>query len=314
MNSMLSLLLVLSIPLLFTGDSDLHQHRLSPFIWNTGHIFVFFVLIWLTLNLWQPRSKPDFLDLFIIVNITVFLLGLGVEEIQSRIGRESSIEDIYKNCLGASLALLFHPGIPSITHSLRSTLRAFSILLLITALYPLTINTLDWIYARANFPVLSNFETPFEFERWMGQNMLVLKSDSYILQHEFDDAKYSSISLVHFPGNWEGYHCFSFRIFNPGSNEVPLRIRINDRQHDETEQSYFDRFNYSLDVLSGWNNFTIDLSDIRNAPRKRSMEMDKVEKIMFFTSRLKNGAILNFDDLELIDEQAECQNMQHPKN
>jgi VanZ family protein len=311
-NSILSLFLLSSIPLLFTGNFDLYQHRLSPFIWNTGHIFVFFALIWLTVNLCKPLSKPGFLGLFMIVNITILLLGLGIEEIQSRLGRQSSIDDVYKNCLGASLAILFHPGVPSITPSLRAILRIFAILLVIVALYPLTINTLDWIYARTNFPVLSNFETPFETERWTGQNMLVLNSDSYSLQHEFDDAMYSSVSLIHFPGNWEGYYCFSFRIFNAGSNEVPLRIRINDRQHDETGQSYFDRFNHSLDVLPGWNNFVIDLSDIKNAPRNRSMDMGKVEKIGFFTSHLRNGAILNFDDLELIDRQPQCHKLQHP--
>jgi VanZ family protein len=309
-NSALGLLLVFSIPLLLTGDFDLYQHRLSPFIWNAGHIFVFFALIWLALNLYKFPTKPGFLGLFVIVNIAVLLLGLGIEEIQSRLGRQSSIDDVYKNCLGASLAILFHPKIPPIGHSLRSVLRIVALSLLTIALYPLTINTVDWIYARANFPVLSNLESPFEIERWNGENMLVLNSDSYVLQHEFDDAMYSSVSLLYFPGNWEGYHCFSFRIFNPGSTEVPLRIRINDRQHDETDQNYFDRFNYSLKVLPGRNDFAIDLSTIQDALRGRLMDMTKVEKIMFFTSRLKNGATLSFDDLELIDGQEECQNIQ----
>ena len=177
-NSLWGLLLVFTVPLLFTGDFDLYQHRLSPFIWNIGHILVFFVLIWLTLNLCKPLSKPGFLGLLVIVNAAVLLLGLGVEEIQARLGRLSSIDDVYKNCLGASLAILFHPRLPPITHLPRSILRISAILLLIIALYPLTINTLDWIYARVKFPVLSNFETPFEKERWTGQDLTVLKLES----------------------------------------------------------------------------------------------------------------------------------------
>jgi len=306
-NSSLGLLLVLSIPLLFSGDFDLYQHRLSPFIWNTGHILVFFVLIWLTLNLYKPPSKPGFLGILMIVNITALLLGLGVEEIQSRLGRQSSFDDVYKNCLGASLAVLFHPEIPPITHTLKSALRIFILLLLIIALYPLTINIADWLYARANFPVLSNFETPFETERWDGQGLIVtkLESDNYVLGHKFNTAKYSSLSFLHFPGVWLKYHCFTYRVYNPGSNKVRLTLRINDRLHDETTQRFNDRFNHSLNVLPGWNHYAVDLDEVRRAPHTRSMDMSKIKRIIFFTSRLENGMTLYFDDLELKTEESQ---------
>ena len=153
------LLLVIAVPLLFTTEMKLYQHRLMSFVWNIGHILLFFSLVWLGLNLARQPSKPGFWALLLGVNILVFGLSVGIEEIQGAQGRQNSLEDIYKNCLGASLALLLHPKTKVAGDRAISVMRGFAFMLLAFALLPLAINTIDALYARASFPVLADFES-----------------------------------------------------------------------------------------------------------------------------------------------------------
>jgi hypothetical protein len=309
LNSLLGLLLLIAVPFFFfTSTQFQYQHRLSPFLWNIGHILFFFVSVWLALNLYKLQRNSDLLRFLIGTNFLVILLGLGIEIIQQMQGRQFSFEDMYKNCLGASLAIVFHPKLGCLNKITQSTIRLVVSVLTIMTLLPLVLNIVDWIYGATRFPTLSDFETPFETERWIGKGLTIveLEANNHALVHRFDTARYSNLSLAHFPANWLGYECFKFRIFNPNLSQVPLTIRINDQQHDGTTQSYSDRFNDTLDILSGWNQFIVNLDAVRNAPRARSMDMSQIKRIIFFTSRLDQEVTMYFDDLELNGEESQC--------
>jgi len=256
----------------------------------------------------QRYLHTKFILLFIGFNAVVFLFGVLIEEIQLVLGRDSSFDDIYRNCLGTSLALVFHPRTQLTDKRLRITLRALSILPLLAVLLPITKNSLDWISASLSFPVLSNFESAFERERWKGEglNIIELDSGNRVMTHQFDIAQYSSLSLTHFPGNWVGYRCLRYRIFNPAADSLQLTTRIHDRIHNESGFDYGDRFNFGFEVASGWNDYTVDLNDVRNAPQARSMNMAEIVEVMFFTMSLDDSATLYFDDIELGSQPILC--------
>jgi len=249
-----------------------------------------------------------FFTLFLAINLIVLVMGLGIEGIQLLLGRQSSWGDVYKNCLGASLAIVFNSRAPSASNLQKAPLKTVLVLLLLNALYPLAINSIDWIMARSSFPVLANFESPFERERWVGKDLRIIKLDTgnFVLEHQFDTAEYSSISLVHFPGNWLGYKCLRYRIYNPQSQKLRLIVRINDRMHVETGFAFNDRFNLDIEVAQGWNDYFLALNDIRNAPQTRSMEMTAVEEINFFTNNMASSAKLYFDTIELTNGFPNC--------
>ncbi len=273
-----------------------------------GHLLLFFAVGWLVLNCFHRYLNIRFILLFIGFNAIVLLLGVLIEEVQLVLGRVYSFDDIYRNCLGTSLALVFHPRTQLTDKRLRVTLRALSILPLLAVLLPITKNSIDWISASLSFPVLSNFESAFERERWTGDDLTIIELDSgnRVMAYQFDTTRYSSLSLTHFPGNWVGYRCLRYRIFNPAADSLQLTIRINDRTHDETGYDYRDRFSFSFEVVSGWNDYTLDLNDVRNAPRARSMNLAEIAEVIFFTTRLGDSATLYFDDIELGSESILC--------
>lgn len=300
-NILLGLLIVSATPFLFTDTLDLLQFRLTPFLWDLGHLLLFFAVGWLLLNWLNKPKKSKFISLFVGFNTIAFLLGWLIEEIQLAHGRDYSYLDIYRNCLGISLALLFHPDTPLTNRRMRVTFRTLSILPLLAALVPLTKNSMDWISARQSFPILSDLESTFERERWIGENLEIIELDSgnHVIAHRFDTARYSSISLTHFPSNWSDYNCLRYRIFNPTLDSLWLTIRIHDQSHAESGLGYSDRFNHRFEVVPGWNENTIDLSVVRNAPEARLMNMSEILEVMFFTVSLDESATLYFDDIEL---------------
>jgi len=215
---------------------------------------------------------------------------------------------VYKNWLGASHAILFHPKTPPIPGSLKAFLQAFLVLLLLYALYPLIKNTIDWMSARSSFPVLANFETPFEIERWDGEGLEIkkLEDGNRLLKKSFLTKSYSTIIFVHFPSNWEGYDCLKFVIQNPGLDKIPLRMWISDQQHNETNREYFDRFSHKITITPGRHTIEIPIEKLRRAPRNRDMDISKIAEIGIFTANLLAPAELLFDSFRLDTAKSVC--------
>ena len=300
-NYLLGLLLALAIPFLFTAEGGNESYRLVPYIWNIGHILLFFTGVWLALNLLEPPGSVRFLALFVLINLVVLTLGFGIEGVQSLLGRQSSWEDMYKNCLGASLAIVFHPRTPPASTMLKVPLQAILVMFLLIALYPLTINTIDWIQARSSFPILANFESPFEIERWRGDRMGIGKSGggNHVLQNVFLTTAYSQVTLVHFPPDWKGYDCLEFNTRNPGDDAISLTVKISDTKHNETGREYIDRFNHRINITSGRHTVQIPIDKLRQAPQAREMDISQIAEIALFTTNLSVPATLMFDDFHL---------------
>jgi hypothetical protein len=112
---------------------------------------------------------------------------------------------------------------------------------------------------------------------------------------------YSGASLASFPGNWQGFDALFFSIYSCDDN-LNFTCRIHDAKHNH---QYSDRFNIHFRLKKGWNDLMISLDDIEKAPKGRLMNMAKIKRIMFFTSKQKKEHTIYIDHIYLKKNETE---------
>jgi hypothetical protein len=177
------------------------------------------------------------------------------------------------------------------------------IVLTIAQVFPTFTAFSDEFISYRQFPILSNFETPFEITRWEGKNISIDKTVKYTgkasMRVELNTDTYSGISLQYFEEDWRDYKYLYFSIFNPEPDSLSMTCRIHDKKHTNGIQAYEDRFNQGFVVNQGWNTIKMDLNDVRHAPHTREMDMDQIISIGIFATRLPNPRIVYIDDVKL---------------
>ncbi len=239
--------------------------------------------------------------------VVFFCLAAGgiTEGLQSLTGRDASFGDILRDLLGGMITLTwFHPSSSELS---REALRAMRVLMasfLFAAVVPLSIALCDEWIARAQFPLLSDFETPFEGSRWYRNDSTavdrsVARHGKASLRVEMDTSPYSGASLVYFPGDWTGYGFLRFAVFNPSPEEMKITCRIHDRKHEAGEQRYEDRFNKRIILRKGWNDLRIDLGEVARAPAGRSMNLGEICLVGLVAVNLPEARTIYVDDVRL---------------
>lgn len=290
---------------LFIDGPDWYSPLPVQKAWDLGHILLFFIGGILFLTDFRRYFKDTFLWHLLIVVVFTLILGLLTEMIQVRFHRDPDMGDLIRDLLGGCTAVFFFSprrrDLPAIG------LRSFKFVLIIAVVleaWPLIRALSDaWIAAR-QFPLLCDFETPFEVDRWYAEWPLSLDKTTVrhgekSLQVQFTSEKYSTISLRHFPSDWSGYTGFHFSIFNGESDTLLLTCRINDYRHYSSAQNYNDRFNRRLRLPPGWNDFDIPVSDIIEAPAARNMEIQDIDLISFFSTGLTEPKMAYLDYIYL---------------
>nr|WP_321465573.1 hypothetical protein [uncultured Desulfobulbus sp.] len=159
--------------------------------------------------------------------------------------------------------------------------QATALMLLLYTLTPFTRAVIDEQIAIRQFPLLADFETPFELDRW-GKEDRVLMETSLVkhggkaMRVHLSTAKYSGTTLFYFPQNWSGYNTLHLSVYNPQPAEFLLNLRINDLEHKEYGSRYADRFNSRYLLHPGWNDLEANLDQVRNAPKDRKMDMEHI--------------------------------------
>ena len=169
--------------------------------------------------------------------------------------------------------------------------RGLAVILLLVACLPLAEAVYDEGTARVQFPLLADFETPFERSRWEGNagasvDRSVSRHGNASLRVEMGASLYSGISLVYFPRNWKAYHFLAVEVFNPSAEGFSITCRIHDRKHEGGEQAYEDRFNQLFLLRQGWNELRIDLGKVSRAPYGRMMDLGEIRAVGLFATKL----------------------------
>lgn len=235
--------------------------------------------------------------------LAVAVLGLGTEAIQSTIpGRDASLEDILRDIVGGVVAFsFFNPALRRLHEKKLKAIRVTAIILTAVAFAPVALAVTDEIIAKIQFPLLADFETPFEKSRWQkNEGMKVsqrhARNGKSSLEVTLRTGKYSGANLRYFPADWSPFNNLKLEILNQAQEPIIITCRINDRSHTDTLK---DRFNRSYSLESGWNSITIPLIDVKKAPEGREMKMTEIESLQIFAANLKKPQTINLDSLRL---------------
>lgn len=296
-----------AFPFFFVGGPGPHAGRAFTAAWNLGHIGVFILVSFIILKRLQlafPQC-PVWVRV-VVVFLSVAVLGGSIELLQYwEAGRSPSVGDMARNLLGGFIGIVFLGwGRQKIPEKSLFCLRSVAVLLVCVATWPFVRALVDATIARAQFPVLSSFETPFEQYRWKKLKQIALddtvaRQGEKSLKVQLTTKQYSGVSLSYFPRDWRQYKKLCLSVYNPDPTELILNGRIHDASHGENGHAYSDRFNRQFTLNQGWNDFQIALDEVRMAPMGRTMDMQKIEAVKVFVMEQPHPRVIYIDNLYL---------------
>lgn len=290
--------------LFFVGGPGDHSARSFKSFWNLGHILYYGILPLALFRLLPGRRLQYRVQLSIIVAVTIFL-GVLVEILQYGLERTPDLGDIGRNMIGAGIAVCFFlPLRKTISKTILVIARTVLVVLVFTQMYPIGIALLDEYRTRRDFPILSDFESPLQLDRWTGGAEISIETvgdqGNKAMRADLTTDLYSGVSLKYFPQNWEGYKAFQFRAYNPSEEPIKIACRIHDREHIRGVQEFRDRFNRSFVLTQGWSIVTISLEEVKEAPELRDIDLGQIYGIGIFATRLPQPRTIYIDDVKLL--------------
>ncbi len=303
-NLTVYLAFLLCVTLLFAGNPGFYTARSSLYLWDLGHVLLFTLASIIIIKNIPWFNRFSFKNQILIISGFSIFFGVVTELLQVNFHRTPDIYDLFRDLLGSLLGVAFYSVKRREAPVLfRKIVQAILIILTLISIYPFAAALSDEIIALAQFPLLSDFETPMEVNRW--QNHSQLKLENGLARHGekslrvvLTTSKYSGVSLKYFPAKWQNYESFRFSIYNPDNDTLRVVCRINDAMHNH---SYSDRYNKAFFIKNGWNDIEIKLADVQSAPKDRKMDMENIELISIFTVQSPIRRIIYLDHFYLTD-------------
>jgi VanZ family protein len=301
-NIMLYAAVAAGVVLLFVGGPGSYASRSAYHFWNLGHIILFSILSYVVIKDVPVINRSGFWKQLLIMFLLTAVIGIITEVVQGEYDRSPDIKDIVRDLIGSAIALAFFiRSRQMLAKPVLLIMQVLVFLAFVRETYPLGRDLIDETIARSQFPILADFETPFETDRWlekwrMERDAEIARQGDYSVKAALIPAKYSGVSLRYFPSYWSGYNYLNFSIYNPDSDTLKIICRIHDREHNN---AYSDRFKRAYMIRPGWNDIRIATEDIRTAPRNRRMDMHHIKSLVIFTVDLQVKRYIYLDDFHL---------------
>jgi VanZ family protein len=292
--------------LLFVGGPDAFSSRTYKYSWDLGHILSFFIWSYLLLNSWEWISKQSFLIQSILVLSFALVLGVLIELIQINIGRTFNVVDVFNDFIGSLITLIFfNASRRNISKVILRLLQFTAVFLILLAIFPLARASVDEYFSTKKFPILSDFETPFEIGRWNNKDKLkinhdIVRNGKSSLRVQLSTTEYSGTSLKHFPNDWRDFSALQFSVFNTSFEPLRIHCKVYDMLHSVNGYTYDDRFNEEFMLTHGWNDIKIRIDIIANAPVKRKMDLSNIRSFGIFVVSLSQPKVIYIDDVRLV--------------
>lgn len=276
--------LAASLPLFFLNLERASGSALLQ-LYGFAHL-VFFALLAYWLQGAANSTQRTYFQQAIFIAAVIIGVGGAIELIQPYFGRSASWRDLGIDILGGGLgiAYLATPYRKS-HHPFWMGTRIIIIAVGVVVFYGPIQRLWDMGAASHRFPVLSDFETPLEAKRWTNGTI-----DEHFAIHGkcslkvlLETKKYAGTTLRRSIGDWSGYTAFAFSLYNPDDQELPISVSIRDREHFKRGAKFHDRFNCTYRLKQGWNDVTIPIADIQNAPQERKLDLDDLSEVVIFT-------------------------------
>jgi VanZ family protein len=236
-----------------------------------------------------PRS-------LVVAFASACLLGLLSEIAQIATSRDASWTDIVANCLGAASFLAIYVSIwPSQTTSAaRRFLEAgVGVLVLGFALAPLIHVSAAYVERNLQQPVIADFDALF------GRRLIRIQNAHYeVVPASANEPTFARVTLGSGPwpgiafhdlwSDWTRNETLVINLAVEGTDELDLNLRVHDLKHRE-KKTFSDRFTRSFKLAAGDQEIRIALSDLRDAPRGRAMNMAEIEELIIFSDGSNPG-------------------------
>ncbi len=295
------LAMVVGIPLFFINTGVDSGSAISQ-LYGFGHLLFFAVLTIGVARVLNSAQRRFWQHAFFIL-LVILCLGGMIEMVQPYFGRSANWRDLAINILGGFFGLAFFvPARHELGRRLLLCVQLFVLVMAVVAFYRPVVTLWDIWLASRQFPVLSNFETRFEASRWSRGEIddsiarLGKRSLSVVLGTE----KYAGTTLQRSFGDWRGHTTFAFSLYNPDVKPLFVTVSIRDHEHNRRGGEFDDRFNRRFKIEKGWNDISIPIAAIQNAPSERELELDRLSDVVIFTVDLPEPRRFYLDHVRLM--------------
>ncbi len=288
--------------LLFVGGPDRFDPRSYIHAWNLGHILVFFTWSYLLLDTWKRIEKSPFHIQCIWVLSLSLIVGVVVELIQGFFDRTPSYNDVLNDLIGSIVALVFFN--PQRRKRPNIFIQFSVVILILISIFPFVSALMDEYTSRERFPVLSDFEGPFEVDRWFGTASMkithdIVRNGRSALRVGLKTTKASGVSLRYFSNDWRGFNALKFSVYNTSFGPLEIKCKIFDELHFLRGQDYDDRLNASFVLHHGWNDIEVSIEQIVNAPVSRKMVLSEMRGITLYVEQKHQPGVVYIDEVRL---------------
>jgi len=291
------------VALILPGDALSGSTRSVYYLWESGHFFLFF-LGWHLFSIFCPRFFNFTFACQLAILLGVTFSGIVVlEGLQSFIsGKAVEFTDVIGDLAGTVLFLSFRFRIHGNNNFL---LHGTALLLTGFVLWPVCYSFADEMLARHQFPLLADFETPFEASRFEGKTGSgALSSEqafrgNHSLRLSLFPGPWSGMTLKYFPSNWQGYSQLHFAVYNPARQPVSLEVSIHDTLHEQGNKPYNDLYSRIISLPAGWTRIEIPLAEVQKGPQSRQMDLAHISGLGFFVEKEKTPLTLYLDAVML---------------
>ncbi len=286
-------------------------------VYDLGHVPLFGVIgllmLWIVRQVLAPGAGVW--AQLILALLATAVLSLVTELAQiGQAGRDASVGDAVNNLTGAvcflAIAAALTPrawrGAAEAGPLASRLVFLGAVLALAIAFSPLA--TVAWSYAMrsARLPVIaelgSSWQAPLisatttEIRRVPAPPGWTAREGEEVARVRFLDAPWPGVTVREPWPDWAGYSRFRFSVWSDLEEPVQLNLRVDDGTRT---RAWRDRYDGSVIVMPGANDFTIPLDTIRSGPREREMDLSDVSQFFLFTSRPARPFELYFSDVWL---------------
>jgi glycopeptide antibiotics resistance protein len=268
------------------------------------HIPAFGILNFFALVITRQHTKSPWMAPGLITLVTIGLSGV-LELIQGMLTRYASLDDLFRNSLGALAALLVFKALELRFDHRKGQSRG----LVIAALIAILLGTLrptaaivDLYRQKMQFPVLATFATRTELQRWyvgsakLRRTRVKWLDGSYALRVDYLPGHFPAIQLQEPPPDWSSYKTLVTPISHLSDSPSPsivIQLRIADRRAAKShDHGIFERIELKRGQTIQWR-FDFQAAQAAQAEPDR-VWLDEVAFVEFMAVEPAEKAVVQF--------------------
>lgn len=270
--------------------------QLWPHVFNLLHVVLSGAVAAVALRLSRRLLGAQLVQAwqhYAVAFATVVVLGGGLEAVQWIAPGSPSVRDVAIDLAGGAAVLGFVSGFSSARviagRGWQRLIWTVSFAALAWALYPSGAALRTVVLRAWRFPVLCDFSRiDSSFVVLNDGATMSLASDAsasaaeaWPIQVRLPAGRYPGVELVPPLGDWSRHRELVIGAFSEEAKDFELQVRVNDAGEGA---DFDDRFNRSLRVVPGVNEFRIPLTALAVTPRGRRMDLAKIERVVLFAA------------------------------